>query len=95
MTKLSISNSDKKILEQILSKYPYRFYAYGSRTKGTARKYSDLDLCYQEEIPSYVLIEIKKDLEESNLPFIVELVNWKYMRPTFQKMIKKDLLPLS
>ena len=75
MANLLMSNQDKKILTQILSKYPYRFYAYGSRVKGTARKFSDLDLCYQEEIPSYVLIEIENELEESDLPFIVELVN--------------------
>ena len=59
MTKLSISNSDKKILEQILSKYPYEFYAYGSRVKGTARKYSDLDLCFQEEIPTRTITELR------------------------------------
>jgi len=95
MVELLMSNQDKKILELILSKYPYKFYAYGSRVKGTARKYSDLDLCYKGDIPSYLLIEIKKDFEESNLPFIVELVNWKNMRPTFQKMIKKDLVLIS
>jgi len=91
MNKILMSKQDKKILEQILSKYPYRFYAYGSRVKGTARKYSDLDICYQENIPSYVLMEIERDLEESHLPFIVELVNWKYMQPAFQKIIHKDL----
>jgi hypothetical protein len=25
------------------------------------------------------------------LPFIVELVNWKQMRPQFRELIKKDL----
>lgn len=75
MTELLMSSQDKKILKSTLSKYPYHFYAYGSRVKGTARKYSDLDICYQEKIPSYVLVEIEKDLEESDLPFIVELVS--------------------
>jgi hypothetical protein len=42
-----------------------------------------------------VLVEIEKDLEESNLPFIVELVNWKHMRPAFQKAIQKDLVLIS
>lgn len=95
MTKLLMSNQDKKILERILSKYPYHFYAYGSRTKGTARKYSDLDLCYQEEIPSYKVVEIEEELENSDLPFIIELVNWKHMRPAFQQAIQKDLVLIS
>ena len=37
----------QQIVREILSKYPYSFYAYGSRVKGNARKLSDLDLCYQ------------------------------------------------
>ena len=48
---IQIENRHLEILRSILSKYPYKFYAYGSRVKGTAKKYSDLDLCYQEEIP--------------------------------------------
>ncbi|CAG8470055.1 6207_t:CDS:10 [Cetraspora pellucida] len=55
-------------------RYPYRFYAYGSRVKGTARKFSDLDLCYQEEMPWNVYGRVKEDFEESNLPFKVDLV---------------------
>ncbi|KLL04806.1 MAG: hypothetical protein MRERV_4c083 [Mycoplasmataceae bacterium RV_VA103A] len=95
MTELLMSNQDKKILTRILSKYPYQFYAYGSRVKGTARQYSDLDLCYQKEIPSHILVEIEKDLEESDLPFTVELVNWNHMQPAFQKIIQKDLVLIS
>ncbi|CAG8461815.1 14962_t:CDS:2 [Racocetra fulgida] len=64
----------KQIIRQILSRYPYRFYAYGSRVKGTARKFSDLDLCYQEEMPWNIYGRVKEDFEESNLPFKVDLV---------------------
>lgn len=72
---LQVETQDYQILIQILYKFPYNFYAYGSRVKGVARKFSDLDLCYQEEIPSEIIYQIKEELEESNLPFIVELVN--------------------
>jgi len=41
----------------------------------TACPFSDLDLCYQDPIPSYEAVQIKGELEDSNLPFIVELVN--------------------
>jgi len=69
---------EKKHLEmvlQVLCKYPYSFYAYGSRVKGTARKYSDLDLCYQDNIPILITRKIKEEFENSNLPFHVEIVN--------------------
>ena len=80
------------VLRQILGKYPYCFYAYGSRVKGNSWKFSDLDLCYQEDIPWETVCQIKEELEESDLPFFVELVNWKHMRPEFREMIEKDLV---
>lgn len=88
---IKIETQDYQILQGILSKYPYKFYAYGSRAKGTARKFSDLDLCYLEDIPDEVIFQIKEELEESNLPFVVELVNWKQMPPKFQELIRNDL----
>jgi uncharacterized protein len=64
-----------QIVKQIISKYPYHFYAYGSRVKGTARRLSDLDICYLENIPEAVAFQIEEEFKESDLPFIVELVN--------------------
>ena len=91
---LQIENRHLEIINSILSKYPYTFYAYGSRTKGEAKKYSDLDLCYREEIPWNVLSHIQEDLEESDLPFKVDLVFWELMGSEFQKLIKDDLVPI-
>lgn len=79
----------------ILSKYPYRFYAYGSRVKEQARQHSDLDLCYREEIPLNVLSHLREDLEESDLPFSIDLVAWNWMSPEFQELIKNDLVMFS
>jgi uncharacterized protein len=72
---LQLNKKEQAILQKVLGKYPFQFYAYGSRVKGTARIYSDLDICYQEPIPSADLLAIKEELTESNLPFIVEVVN--------------------
>jgi len=72
---LQIENRHLFILQQILAKYPYHFYAYGSRVKGNAHQFSDLDICYQEEIPRHIVAEINWELAESYLPFIIELVN--------------------
>ena len=88
---LQLEEKHWNIIQQILSKYPYKFYIYGSRAKGTARKYSDLDLCYQEEVPLSIISRLREEFTESNLPFEVELVNWKHMRPVFREMIKRDL----
>ena len=71
---LQLKENHYQIVQQILSKYPYRFYAYGSRVKGTARKLSDLDICYQDEIPDTTAFLIEEEFKESDLPFEVELV---------------------
>ncbi|WNE40296.1 MAG: hypothetical protein GBAus27B_000363 [Mycoplasmataceae bacterium] len=92
MNKLLISESDKKILEKILTKYPYQFYAYGSRVKGTAHELSDLDICYFADIDHKIIFNIKEELAESDLPFVVELVKWSNMRPFFQESINNDLV---
>jgi len=92
---LQIETRHLEIINSILSKYPYTFYAYGSRVKGTGRKYSDLELCYREEIPWNVLSHIQEDLENSNLPFKVDLIAWNWMSPEFQELIKQDLTEIN
>jgi len=71
---LRLETRHQKIIQQVLSKYPYKFYAYGSRTKGVARKLSDLDVCYWEDIPDAFAFQIEEEFKESDLPFMVELV---------------------
>jgi predicted nucleotidyltransferase len=83
-----------KIVEEILSKYPYTFYAFGSRTKGTQRRFSDLDLCFKDPILFNVQGHIDEDFEESDLPFKVDVLDWRYISSDFQKIIEKDLIPI-
>jgi len=47
-----------------------------------------------QEIPRNVLSHIQEDLEESNLPFKVDLIFWELMGSEFQKLIKNDLVPI-
>ena len=80
-----------KIVQEILNKYPYTFYAYGSRVKGTQKRFSDLDLCFIEPIPWNIRAHIDEDFEESDLPFKVDVIDWNLMASDFQELIKKDL----
>ncbi|CAJ0844982.1 9105_t:CDS:10 [Entrophospora sp. SA101] len=51
------------------------FRLAGIEVKGTARKLSDLDICYQEDIPAAIAFQIEEEFKESDLPFLVELVS--------------------
>lgn len=85
----------KHIILSILANYPYTFYAFGSRTKGTHKDLSDLDLCYFENIPSSIINDLKEKFTESNLPFTIDLIDWNRCKPHFQKLIKNNLIKLN
>ena len=83
-----------KIIREILIKYPYTFYVFGSRSKGTEKRFSDLDLCFFEDIPWNVRAHIDEDFEESDLPFTVDVVDWNMCDKNFKKIIRKDFVCL-
>lgn len=89
---INLSDEELKIIKSILEKYPYQFYAFGSRVKGKQKKYSDLDLCYKDPIPDAVITKIYEDFEISSLPFKVELLNWHRCDLDFRASIEKDLI---
>ncbi len=81
-----------KIILNILAKYPYTFYAFGSRARGNPKKFSDLDLCFIEYVPLHILSDIKEDFEESKLPYTVDVVDWNKCKQDFKDIIRKDLV---
>lgn len=92
---VNIEEKHLKILRDILKKYPYTFYTYGSRATGKNRKFSDLDLCYKEKIPAKIILQLEEELDESDIPFRIDLVFWNDMSESFKELIEKDLIPLT
>jgi predicted nucleotidyltransferase len=81
-------------VRDILDKYPYTFYAFGSRVKGNSKRFSDLDICFYEQIPINVLSHLDEDFEESDLPFKVDIVDGLACNENFRALIQKDLIKL-
>ena len=88
--KLQLEAKHREIVFEILRKYHYAFYAFGSRVKGTAKRFSDLDLCYKEPIPDSIVSHIEEDFEQSDLPFKVDLVSFSRCTEDFKKRIEED-----
>ena len=86
-----IEEKHLRIINAILAKYPYTFYAFGSRVKGTSKKFSDLDLCFIEKIPDSEQNRLEADFEESDLPYKVDLLDWYQCDEAFQHLIYPDL----
>jgi predicted nucleotidyltransferase len=87
-----IEKRHEDIVQEILKPYPYEFYAFGSRVKGTNRKFSDLDLCYMVDIPFRDLRKITQAFEDSTLPFKVDIVNYSRCNKSFQEHLKNEII---
>jgi type I restriction enzyme S subunit len=68
----------------------YEVRAFGSRVKGTAGRYSDLDLLVVTEIPlDFALLGSVRDaFSESDLPFRVDIVDSTGMTETLKAMLE-------
>ena len=74
-----------------------RVWVYGSRAKGRARRYSDLDLMLDDHgrpISASVMGNLDEDFEESDLPIIVELHDLAQTDAMFLARVRKDFLLL-
>jgi len=70
---------------------------FGSRAKGTARKFSDLDLAldfHGKELSPSIMSDLVHDFEHSFLPFKVDVVDLNGISDSFKKNIEKDLVEL-
>lgn len=71
-------------------------YAFGSRTTGRARKFSDLDLMVKADTPvDWLQLEsLREALEDSELPICVDVVDWNRCNQGFQTLVEPLLQPL-
>jgi type I restriction enzyme S subunit len=67
-------------------------WAFGSRVKGTAKPYSDLDLAIlgDEPLPLATMADLTDDFTESDLPFKVDLVDWATTGERFRTVIEGE-----
>lgn len=65
---------------------------FGSRVNHTAQPYSDLDLALvgPQKIHWQRLEALKYAFSESNLPIMVDIIDWHALSGDFQKLIKEN-----
>ena len=97
---LDVSEKDLTLLRTMLHQYfpQAEVWAYGSRVNGKGHSGSDLDLVVrdpndlmhsQTNIPDF-----KIALSESNLPFLVDVVDWAKIPESFHKEIERHYIEL-
>ena len=83
-----------QIVRAILQKQVPRYavWAFGSRTQGTAKPYSDLDLAVITDTPLSLAVSaaLTADFSESDLPWKVDVVDWATTSESFRRIIERD-----
>ncbi|MBY0467248.1 MAG: nucleotidyltransferase domain-containing protein, partial [Burkholderiales bacterium] len=70
----------------------HEVWAFGSRVKGKAKPYSDLDLAIitQQPLPLSVWAALNDAFAESDLPWRVDVVDWASTSTSFRDIIAQD-----
>lgn len=70
--------------------------AYGSRVRWTARLYSDLDLAVvgSDALSPLALMELRVALDDSHIPFSVDVLAWESLPDSFQREIERKYVIL-
>lgn len=94
MSQLQIEEEELEIIQVILQNYLPNIpvWAFGSRVKGTAGKYSDLDLALITDIPlSFLqLANLEQAFSDSNLAWKVDLLDWASTSESFKRIVSEN-----
>ncbi len=90
---IDVSPNHLDIVLYILAKYvpECEVRIFGSRFTGTAKLYSDLDIVLvgPEKLDWRLLVDIKEEFQESELPFRVDILDWNAISAEFRKVIEE------
>ena len=80
----------KKTLKTIAPDYEVR--VFGSRVTGHAKEFSDVDLALigKEKIDWQLIEQLKDAFSESDLPYMVDVLDWNAISKEFQNLIEKQ-----
>ena len=95
-TSLDVAPAHLALLRAILARHvPDRtVVAFGSRAVGPTKPWSDLDLAIlgEERLPPVVVARLASDLEESLLPFRVDVIERATVSAEFGRRIDREAL---
>lgn len=71
-------------------------WAYGSRAKGSGHDSSDLDIVLRSpnhlDAPQENIAQIREILSESDIPFLVDVLDWARIPESFRLEISKEYM---
>ena len=90
----------RRMLEALLREHlpEVEVWAYGSRVNGDAHAGSDLDLVLRaprlRAIPAQTFAAFRDALQDSAIPFLIEVRDWAHLPQRFQREIERNHITL-
>lgn len=84
----------REIALRVLAPYPVTVYLFGSRAAGGGRRLSDVDIAVESHgpLPRHLLPELREALEESTVPYHVDVVDLGAVDPDFRERVRKEAI---
>ena len=91
------TNEMKKIVFRYLDSRKDKVFIFGSRALGDNRKFSDVDLgiISKRKIPYMLISDLEEALEESDIPYKVEIVDFSTVSKRFKNLALKKIVSLN
>lgn len=90
---IAIEKEQLEIIKRILRKYfpEEEIRVFGSRYQHTNKEYSDVDIAIvgKKKIEIQTYSKVKEELEESDLKYQVDLIDWETISEEFRKIIEE------
>jgi predicted nucleotidyltransferase len=93
-TQIHLPETYLRLVQAVLRQYVRgaEVWAYGSRVHGTHHEASDLDLVLRlpdaAPVPLHQLDALRDAFSDSNLPILVQVVDWARIPPSFRAEIE-------
>lgn len=87
----------KSIVFRYLNSKEYKVFIFGSRAIGFNHKFSDVDIGIvgKKKIPHEKLYDIIEELEESDIPYLVDVVDFSTADKKFKDLALKKVMYLN
>ncbi len=92
--RLDIAPDHLRIVRDIIGRHVPNLpvWVFGSRARGGAKPWSDLDLAVitSEPLPLAISAALAEDFSDSDLPWRVDVVDWATTSDAFRRIIEQD-----
>ncbi len=95
-TREQLATQSEAFIRQVLSAHlppSVAVYLYGSRARGDNRWNSDYDIWVDSEIPKTTLRRLVDELDESFVPFKVDIITTGQVSGNFGLQVKREATP--